>query len=399
MLNYFNFTYDEPRAKDVFTCYSQVLACPWNGTHRLLALRVCARKVDIQSRPPANLVLLIDASGSMDMPNKLPLLKAGVRLLVDNLRDIDTISVVVFGRQVRVLFSGMPGSEKARILRAIEGIRADGPSPGLEGLQLAYEVARQQFIPRGNNRVLLLTDGDVSMEPPAGEQDLADLVTKESQAGIRLTCGGLGMKSVKDSKLPALSEIGRGDFAYLDNEKIVEQLLAEELDPRLVSVANNVSFSVDFSSALVNEYRLIGYNNKRYVASDSSRSMVGARVGSGSSQVALLEFVPKADSTGADTLARVTVNYCLPGQTAVRSMRFDCMNDVVPFERADDEWRRAACLAMFGMKLRESDYAKGVNWLDLEKMARRFFTGNNYLDDEYISLIDRAKRIYEKRGE
>ncbi len=231
MLNYFNFSYEEPWGKDIFHCSSQVVSCPWNPAHRLVAVRVCARKVDIGNRPPCNLVLLIDASGSMDMPNKLPLVKSGIRLLVDNLRDIDTVSVVEFGRQVRVLFAGMPGSEKMRILRVVEGIRADGPSPGLSGLKLAYEVARQQFIRGGNNRVILITDGDVSMEPPAVEQDLEDLIGQQSQAGIRLTCGGLGMKSVKDSKLPRLAEIGRGNFAYLDDEKIVELLLAGELDP------------------------------------------------------------------------------------------------------------------------------------------------------------------------
>ena len=172
LLNYFNFSYEEPGAKDIFHCSSQIVACPWNPAHRLMAVRVSARKMDIRNRPPCNLVLLIDASGSMDMPNKLPLIKSGIRLLVDNLRDIDTISVVEFGRQVQVLFAGMPGSERMRILRAVEGLRADGPSPGLPGMKLAYAVARQQFIRGGNNRVILLTDGDLRIEPPAVGQDL-----------------------------------------------------------------------------------------------------------------------------------------------------------------------------------------------------------------------------------
>jgi Ca-activated chloride channel homolog len=399
MLNYFNFAYEEPGAKDIFNCSSQVVVCPWNTAHRLVAVRVCARRIDIRNRPPCNLVLLIDASGSMDMPNKLPLIKSGIRLLVDNLRDIDTISVVEFGRQVRVLFAGMPGSEKMRILRAVEGLRADGPSPGLAGVKLAYEVAQQQFIRGGNNRVILLTDGDVSMEPPAVEQDLEDLIGQQKEAGILLTCGGLGMKSVKDSKLPRLAEIGRGNFAYLDDERIVEQLLAGELDPRLANVADNVSVSAEFSGALVSEYRLIGYDNKRQVLEDTAAGLASARVGSGTSVLALFEVVPKADTTGADTLARIRINYCLPGQVAVRTMRYDCMNDVIPFDRADLEWRRAICLALFGMKLQRSGYVMQVGWMDIERMAKKLFSGSNYLDDEYISLIDRAKRIYDKRGE
>ena len=335
----------------------------------------------------------------MDMPNKLPLVKSGIRLLVDNLRDIDTVSVVEFGREVRVLIAGMPGSEKMRILRVVEGIRADGPSPGLPGVQLAYQVAQQQFIRGGNNRVVLITDGDVSMEPPAVEQDLEDLIDQQRQAGIRLTCGGLGMKSVKDLKLPRLAEVGRGNFAYLDDEKTVEQLLAGELDPRLACVADNVSISAEFSPSLVSQYRLIGYDNKRQVLEDTAAGLASARVGSGCSQLVLFEVATKKDTTGADTLARIRVNYCLPGQAAVRTMSFDCMNEVIPFDRADADWKRAICLGLFGMKLQQSGYVTQVGWEDIEKMAKRLFTGSNYLDDEYISLIDRAKRIYEHRKE
>jgi Ca-activated chloride channel family protein len=396
LLNYFNFSYEEPGAKDIFNCSSQVLACPWNPAHRLMAVRVSARKMNIGDRPPSNLVLLIDASGSMDMPNKLPLIKSGIRLLVDNLRDIDTISVVEFGRQVQVLFSGMPGSERMRILRVVEGLRADGPSPGFPGIKLAYAVAQQQFIRGGNNRVILLTDGDLRVETPAVVQDLTDLIEQERRAGIQLTCGGLGMKSVKDSKLPSLAEIGQGNFAYLDDERTVEQLLAGELDPRLASVADNVSVSAEFSPALVNAYRLIGYDNKRHLLEDTTAGLAGARVGSGSSILALFEVAPKTDTTGADTLARIRVNYCLPGQAAMRTMMFGCLNDVTPFDRVEMDWRRAICLALFGMKLQRSEYAAGIGWPDIEKMAKRLFNGSNYLDDEYMSLIDRAKRIYEK---
>jgi Ca-activated chloride channel family protein len=396
MLNYFNFSYEEPWGKDIFHLSTQVITCPWNREHRLVALRVCARKMDISNKPPCNLVLLIDGSGSMDMPNKLPLIKSGIRLLVDNLRDIDTVSVVEFGRQVKVLFAGMPGSEKMRILRAVEGMRADGPSPGFTGVKLAYEVAQQQFIRGGNNRVILLTDGDVSLDPPAVQHDLEDLIDQQQQAGIRLTCGGLGMKSVKDSRLPRLAEIGRGNFAYLDDESTVEQLLAGELDPRLANVADNVSVSAEFNPALVSQYRLIGYDNKRKVLEDTAAALINARVGSGNSQLILMEVVPKTDTTGADTLARVRLSYSQPGQAAVRTMSYDCMNDVIPFDRADAEWKRAICMALFGMKLQQSTYVNGVGWLEFEKMVKRIFTGSNYLDDEYISLIDRAKRIYEK---
>ena len=399
MLNNFKFYYEEPGAKDVFHCSSDLLSCPWNETHRLLVVQVCARKVDIRRKPPANLVLLVDASGSMDMPNKLPLIKSGIRLLVDNLRDIDTVSMVEFGSRVRVVFAGMPGLEKGSIMKAMEELTPDGPSPGVQGLKLAYDVAKRQLIPGGDNRVILLTDGDIATDPQSGEQELEDLIGQQSQAGIRLTCGGLGMKSVKDSRLPLLAEIGRGNFAYLDDEDMVEQLLAGELDQGLACVANNVSVSADFNRALVKEYRLIGFDNKRSLPEDSVTGLEGSRIGSGNSLLALFELVPKADTTGADTLARLKVNYSMPGQVVRRVMSYDCMNDYLPFDRANIDLKRAVCIALFGMKLQQSDYTRQVDWVDIEKMAKKIFTGSNYLDDEYIDLIDRAKRIYEHRKE
>ena len=230
MLNYFNFSYEEPETGKTLHCSSDLLSCPWNAAHKLLFLTICARKVDIGRKPPANLVFLIDASGSMDMPNKMPLIKSGFRLLIDNLRDIDTVSLVEYGSEVRVLLAGMPGSEKARIARAVEQLRPDGPSPGGEGLKLAYRVARQQFIPGGNNRVVLITDGDINTESP-NEKELEDFIGQQSGEGIHLTCGGIGMGSFMDSRLPVLAEKGQGNFAYLDDEPEVELTVVVRADP------------------------------------------------------------------------------------------------------------------------------------------------------------------------
>ena len=207
------------------------------------------------------------------------------------------------------------------------------------------------------------------------------------------------MKSIKDSRLPLLAEIGRGNFAYLDDEDKVEQLLAGELDQSLACVANNVTVTADFSPALVKEYRLIGYDNKRSIPADSSAGLEGCRAGSGNSLLALFELEPKADTTGADTLARIKINYCLPGQASRKVLSYDCMNDFLPFDRANIDLKRATCIALFGLKLQQSDYTRQVDWMDIEKLAKKIFTGSNYLDDEYIALIDRAKRIYEHRKE
>jgi Ca-activated chloride channel homolog len=411
MLNYFNFYYQEPEGSSMFQCSSDLVSCPWNPVHRLLFLRVCARKVNIATKPPCNLVLLIDASGSMDMPDKLPLVKSGIRLLVDNLRDIDTVSLVEYGGVTRVVFAGLSGAEKGKILKAIERLRPDGPSPGIEGIRTAYKVARHQFIPGGKNSVVLITDGDITTgiegdkrsEGDKGseseEKELEALIDQQFQGGIHLTCGGLGMRSYKDSRLPLLAETGHGNFAYLDEEDEVEQLLAGELDESIGCVADNVSITAEFDPHLVSQYRLIGFDNKRSALEDEASGLEGCRTGSGHSMLALFELEPKTDTTGADTIARVKINYCLPGQHVRLTMSYGCPNDPQAFDKTEIDLKRAACIALFGMKLQVSGYDGGVGWAELEKMAKKTFTGNNFLDDEYIGLVSEARKIYEGKRE
>jgi Ca-activated chloride channel homolog len=398
MLNYFNFSYEEPYKGDVFHCSSKLVTCPWNHDHQLLFLTVCARKGDLHYKPPTNLVLLIDASGSMDLPDKLPLVKTGMRTLVDNLRDIDTLSVVEYGSEVKVLLAGVPGSQKGRIMSAIERLRPDGPSPGLEGIQMAYSVAKHQFIPGGNNKIVLITDGDISeVSGPDGEKNLEDFVAQQSQAGIHLTCGGIGMVKADDSRLPLLASLGQGKFSYLDNEEEVRQLLAGELDSSLTCVADKMSITVDFDSSLVKEYRLIGFDNRRGTLQDTTSGLEGSRICSGHSLLVLFEVAPKTDSIRHDTLAGVKISYCLPGQHEQRMISYPCPNQLTPFDRSELSFRRAACIALFGMKLQQSGYAGLIEWSEIEKMTRKTFAGTSYLDDEYIALVDKARKIYDRR--
>jgi Ca-activated chloride channel family protein len=398
LLNYFNLSYEEPDQGDVFHCSSQLVTCPWNRDHQLLFLSVCARKTDLENKPPANLVLLIDASGSMDLPDKLPLVKTGIRTLIDNLRDIDALSIVEYGSEVKVLLAGVPGSQKGRIMAAIERLKPDGPSPALEGIQVAYSVAQRQFIPGGNNRIVLITDGDISeVSGRQGEKNLEDFIAEQSEAGIHLTCGGIGMRNFNDSRLPVLAEMGKGNFAYLDNEEEVRQLLAGELDSSLNCVADKMSVTVDFDSTLVKEYRLIGFDNKRGIPQDTLSGLEGSRICSGHSLLALFELTPKVDSIRDDTLAGVNISYCLPGQHVQRVISYPCPNQLISFDRSELSIRRAACIALFGMKLQQSGYAGQIEWAEIEKMARKTFTGTSYLDEDYIALIDKARKIYERR--
>lgn len=393
ILNYFNFYYEGPEKGNVFHCSSNLLSCPWNESHKLLCLNICARKVNIQNAPPGNLVFLIDASGSMDLPNKLPLVKSGIRLLIKNLRNIDTVSVIAFGGKVRALLEGIPGSEKGRIIKAIEELAPDGPTPGEEGIKLAYEIARRQFIPGGNNRIILVTDGDIN-EGPSTENELEDFVEQQSQGGIYLTCVGVGMGNYKNSKLPILAQKGHGNFAYADDERDAEKLLAGQLAQTLFAVADSVFITTDFNPALVKEYRLIGFDNKRSLLEDTLSRLEGSKIGSGHSLLALFELIPKKDSTGIETVAEVKINYCLPGQNSGEMISYSCPNNLIPFDKAESSLKKAVCLAMFGMKLRESGHVSQISWIGIEKMAKKNFTGNDFIDKEYLALVAKAKRIY-----
>jgi Ca-activated chloride channel family protein len=396
MLNYFNSYYEEPEKKCLFHCSSDLLSCPWNPAHKLLFLNVCARKVDIEKAPPSNLVFLIDASGSMDMPNKMPLVKSGFRSLIENLRDKDAVSLVQYGGRVGVRLEGISGSRQEEITRAIEEIQPDGPTPGETGIRLAYEVAQRQFIPGGNNRIILITDGDIN-EGLSTENELEELIGQQGQAGIHLTCLGIGMDSSQNSRLADLAEKGQGNFAYVSEEEDMGQLLVKELAPAKFAVADNVCITTEFDSSLVKEYRLIGFDNKKNALEDTSFRLEGSTVGSGHSILALFEIVPKIDTIGIDTIARVKIHYCLPGQNAGQIMNYSCLNNPVLFDRAETSLKKAACIAIFGMKLKESGYAAQMSWIDMEKMTKKTFTGNYFMDRQYIALVSKARKIYERR--
>ena len=392
LLNYFNLYYEEPEGAALFHCTSGLMSCPWNGAHRLLYLNTCARISDRQGAPPANLVYLIDASGSMDMPRKLPLIRSGFPLLIKNLRDNDNVSIVVFGKRVGVAAEGVPGSNKGQLLSIIEGLKPDGPSPGVEGLKLAYQVAKQRMIPGGNNKIILITDGDIS-NGGSSREELGDLIDGQLQAGIRLSCLGVGMDSVRNSELPWMAQIGHGNFAAVEETEDAERVLLNELGPNVCTVADSVYITAGFDTSLVKEYRLIGF--ERTAAPDSSQRMEGGKIASGHSLVALFELVPKKDSADIENIADISIGYCLPGKKGALKMDYNCPNQLINFDRASGEQRKAACIALFGMKLKDPGYASAVSWADIEKMAKKNFSMNNVLDRNYLSLVTEARRVYE----
>jgi Ca-activated chloride channel family protein len=396
MLNYFNLNYEKPAGDQVFRVESQVSDCPWNKDHRLLFLNLSAKKINLDHVPKSNFVFLIDVSGSMDLPNRLPLLKEAFQLLVNNLREKDTVSIVTYGGSVGIWLPPTSGAEKQKISKALEELTATGDTPGEAAIRTAYKLAESTFMKDGNNRIILATDGDFNIGQTT-EKELEELISKEKQSGVFLTCLGVGMGNYKDSKIETLSKKGNGNFAYIDDIREAEKVLVTEFTQTLYSVASDVFANVKFNPALIKEYRLIGFDNKRSVIANDSDELEGGEIGSGAGNTALfeIEFRHKDSVANAPSnLASISLHYHLPGDTTAQTILHKCPPNYVPFNQLNQQLRFATAVTMFGLKLRESKYFPDVEWNTIKNIAISSLTPGNYLETEFIGLIDKAKSIY-----
>ncbi|TAH02852.1 MAG: VWA domain-containing protein [Sphingobacteriales bacterium] len=400
MLNYFNFNYDDPPKDSVFKVESSLTSCPWTPGNQLLFLQINTRKLQLDKVPPSNLVFLIDVSGSMDMPNRLPLLKSSFRKLVENLRPIDTVSIVVYGSVVGVMLTPTSGEEKKKIYDAIENLEAGGFTPGEAGILQAYKLAESKFIKGGNNRVILATDGDFNVGQN-NEKQLEELITRMKQTGIYLTCLGVGMGNYKDSKIEVLAKKGNGNFAYLDSEQEGEKVLVKELTQTLFSAADDVYMNVEFNPDLVKAYRLIGFDNKRAALADSSSQLEGGEIGSGHSVIALFELTPTEENTQAmgsgtmtKSIAKIKMHYKFPEQSNDRYSYFTCPYNYLEFGEARPILRFAASVSLMGALLRNSEYTRNASWTDLVSITEKSADLTNNLQKEFYDLVLKAQKIY-----
>lgn len=400
LLNYFSFDYTPPPPDSTFGFKSYLSDCPWNPLSRLLYVHASARKIDPEKIPPTNLVFLIDVSGSMDMPNRLPLLKSAFKLLVDNLREKDTVSIVVYGSSVGVWLVPTSGIDKEKIRKSIEDLYPGGSTPGESGIRTAYRLAKSQFIPGGNNRVILATDGDFNVGQTS-EDELEKLITQHQQSGIYLTCLGVGMGNYKDSKLEILAKKGNGNFAYLDNEKEAEKVLVKELTQTLYTVADDAFLNVSFNPSVIREYRLIGFDNKVNALADSLSEVEGGEVGSGHSLLAMFELVPLSQSLdwghAEDGLAKVTLNYKKPGDSLGRSTTYISPLAYTKFTELPKSYRFATAVTMFAGILKNSPFMKQVTWNDASALATEAQNPQDAIQAEFITMIAKAKKIYGHR--
>lgn len=396
MLNYFNLDYHRPDSGKTFRIQTRLSTCPWNERNRLFFVQASAQQLNLDTLPPAHFTFLIDVSASMDTPNRLPLLQSAFRLLIENLRDKDSVAIVTYGGVTNILLNTTSGREKDTIRRVIDSLVAGGATPGESGVRLAYSVAKRHFIPGGNNRVILATDGDFNVGMKT-EDELEQLIAGESERGIYMTCLGVGMGNYKDSKIQLLAKRGNGNFAYLDGFQEAEKVLFREFAQTLYSVADAAALYTEFNPYRVAEYRLIGFDNKYGALRDTAVGLQGGEVGTGQSALAIFELRLQEGASEEEALARIRLNYRLPGDTARLEEESWARPVNQTLNTLDSAYRFATSLAWFGSLLRNSSHVPERSWEDLLNFLPIAISKSNPDQIEFKELVEAADMIYHNK--
>ena len=417
-VNYFEYDYAGPEGEHPFAVHTEVAESPWNAEHHLVRIALQGERLDTESLPPSNLVFLLDVSGSMNSPDKLPLLINAFRLLTNELRPQDRVAIVVYAGAAGLVLEPTPGNEKQTILRALNRLSAGGSTAGGAGIQLAYDTARRHFNRNGNNRVILATDGDFNVGA-SSDAAMQELIEEERESGIFLSVLGFGTGNLQDSKMETLADHGNGNYSYIDSMREAHKVFVREFGGTLVAIAKDVKVQVEFNPAAVAGYRLIGYENRMLrdeEFNDDTRD--AGELGAGHRVTALYEIVPHGASTalagidslryqtttlspdaGSGELLTVKLRYkpaTGPGQFADESVLLSqAVSDAEgSADQASESFRWAAAVAEFALVLRQSEYAQDASYDDALALARSA-RGQDRDGDraEFIQLVEIARSI------
>lgn len=407
MVNYFPYDYALPSDGSPFGVTTELAASPWSPHTRLLRIGIKASDRAVAELAPANLVFLVDVSGSMDRREGLPMVKSTLKLLVDQLREQDRVSLVVYAGESRVVLEPTSGREKAKIRTAIDQLTAGGSTAGASGIELAYQMAQQAFMPTGINRILLATDGDFNV----GVSDfdsLKQMAVDKRKTGISLTTLGFGVDNYNEHLMEQLADAGDGNYAYIDNLREARKVLVDQLSSTLAVVAKNVKLQVEFNPAQVSEYRLLGYENRALKREDFSNDKVDAgEIGAGHTVTALYEIVPAGEkgwleplrygkSSAAESekngeLAMLRVRYQQPDGGKSLLIERPIANHVAP---ASEDLRFAAAVAAFSQQLKDGRYTGDFSLKDTEALARGARGDDRFgLRNEFVQLVELAQSL------
>ncbi|MFC4634326.1 von Willebrand factor type A domain-containing protein [Dokdonia ponticola] len=389
MINYFDYNYAPPTDNKPFAVHSEVIQTPWNKNTQLVRIGLKGKELSTDELPVTNLTFLIDVSGSMSSANKLPLLQSAFEVLVNKLRKEDKVSIVVYAGAAGVVLDPTSGDQKEKIMNAINNLNAGGSTAGGQGIELAYKLAQKHFVKKGNNRVILATDGDFNVGQ-SSDNEMQRLIEEKRDSGIFLTCLGFGMGNYKDSKLETLADKGNGNHAYIDTMQEAHKFLGKEFGGTLYTIAKDVKIQVEFNPALVKSYRLIGYENRLLANEDFADDKKDAgEIGSGHTVTALYEIVPinssfdpvpnatlKYQSEFKNTISMseelLTVNFRYKAPEGTQSKLFSevVYNRVKPVDQASEDAKFISAVAMFGMQLRDSKFTENTTQDDVLILAQ-----------------------------
>ncbi|MFZ6009539.1 MAG: YfbK domain-containing protein [Bacteroidota bacterium] len=390
MVNYFDYDYAQPNNDHPFAIYTEISSAPWNSKHQLIHIGLQGKRIATETLPASNMVFLIDVSGSMQDANKLPLVKSSFKMLVDQLREKDYVSMVVYAGAAGVVLEPTSGSDKREILDAIDRLEAGGSTAGGEGIRLAYALAKQHFKQGGNNRVILATDGDFNVGE-SSDAAMERLIEEKRKDGIFLTVLGYGMGNYKDSKMETLSDKGNGNYAYIDGITEARKVLVNEFGGTLFTIAKDVKLQIEFNPALVRAYRLIGYENRVLRDEDFNNDKKDAGdLGSGHTVTALYEIIPVGveseffsvdklkyqsnkvtpEAKKSDELMTIKFRYKKPDEDVSKLIVHELHNNNTLLAATSNNFRWSASVAAFGMLLRESEYIKDFSYDQVIQMAQ-----------------------------
>ncbi|MDB5131261.1 MAG: hypothetical protein JWR02_1010 [Mucilaginibacter sp.] len=415
MINYFHYNLSGPTNNDPVAIHTELSSAPWNSNHRLLRIGLKAKTIDVNKLPPSNLVFLIDVSGSMDEPNKLPLVKASMKMLTEQLRSEDKVAIVVYAGQAGLVLPATNGNKKETINSAIDNLSAGGSTAGGEGIKLAYRIARENFMTKGNNRIIMATDGDFNVGPNSDE-DMEHLIVKERESKVAISIMGFGMGNLKDSKMETLADKGNGNYAYIDNITEARKALVTEFGGTLFTVAKDVKIQIEFNPAKVQAYRLLGYEDRMLNKEDFNNDKKDAGdMGSGHTVTAFYEIVPagiKDDySVSVDPLKyqkpapfpatrvsgemlTIKFRYKQNDSSASKMSSVTVSDEPKNLDSTSADFRFAAAVAGFGMLLRDSQYKQHATFDQVISMARAAKgQDEDGYRSEFIRLAESAKLL------
>lgn len=420
MINYFDYSYPQPANDHPFSVNTEISVCPWSPEHRLVHIGLQGKEIPVANLPAANMVFLIDVSGSMEDENKLPLVKSSLNMLVDQLRNDDKVAIVVYAGNAGLVLPSTTGMNKTAIKEAIDNLSAGGSTAGGEGIQLAYKIAKQNFIKNGNNRVILATDGDFNVGV-SSDDDLVRLIEKERESGVFLSVLGYGMGNYKDNKMQQLADKGNGNHSYIDNINEARKVLVNEFGSTLFTIAKDVKLQLEFNPTKVQAYRLIGYENRVMAAEDFNDDKKDAgELGSGHTVTALYEIIPvgvKSDFiksvdplkyqpsknnapavTNTEEIMTIKLRYKKPDGEVSKLITHPVIDTHAALANTSDNFRFSAAVASFGMLLRNSEYKQLSSWQQVISMAKaaKGADANGYRE-EFIRLAQAASSMIAKK--